>query len=150
MPEVEPVVEPVVVPVEEPAKELAPVEIKTEEDIKEHVKEQISVEEANAAITDEVAESILNSHIEEVENCEGKKDIINLDTIAANFNAGDTVTLEELKKKKLINSKIGRVKVLARGNLDKPLTIKAAEFSTEAVKMILLVGGSVVKLKKKQ
>lgn len=40
------------------------------------------------------------------------------------------------------------VKVLARGSLDKALTVEAADFSLPAVKMIVITGGKVVKLKK--
>ena len=73
-----------------------------------------------------------------------KKAEINVDTICQNFKAGERVTLNTLKEKKLISANAGYVKVLARGTLDKPLDIVAQNFSVAAVKMIILTGGSVV------
>ena len=71
----------------------------------------------------------------------GKKGIINIDTLSANFAAGDLVTLDKLKEKGLAPRNIGQLKVLARGVLDKPLTVEAQDFSLDAVKMIVLTGG---------
>ena len=73
-----------------------------------------------------------------------KKAEVNVDTISLNFNAGERVTLNTLKEKKLVPANAGYVKVLARGTLDKPLDIVAQNFSVAAVKMIILTGGSVV------
>ena len=66
---------------------------------------------------------------------------VNLDTICDHFEDGDVVTLESLKEKKLISSKAGRVKILARGTMTKKLDIVADNFSLQAVKMITLAGG---------
>ena len=66
---------------------------------------------------------------------------INLDTLCENFENGETVTLEELKAKRLVSNKYGRVKILARGVMTKSLTIYADKFSIQAVKMITLAGG---------
>ena len=71
-----------------------------------------------------------------------KKAEINIDTISEHFESGDTVTLNSLKAKRLIPNSAGAVKILARGFLDKPLTIVAQDFSTAALKMILLTGGT--------
>lgn len=56
--------------------------------------------------------------------------------------------IETLKEKGLIDKKAASVKVLARGMLDKSLTVEAADFSLAAVKMIALTGGKVVKLRR--
>jgi len=37
------------------------------------------------------------------------------------------------------------VKILARGTLSKPLTVYAGQFSVDAIKMIVLVGGTAIK-----
>lgn len=76
----------------------------------------------------------------------GRRAIINIDTLAQNFAAEDVVTLDALKEKKLVPSGAGSLKVLARGLLDKPLTVEADDFSIDAVKMILLTGGRPVKI----
>ena len=79
-----------------------------------------------------------------------KKGIINIDTISRNFEAGDIVTINSLKDKKLIDKNVCFVKVLARGIIDKPLIVKAQDFSLDAAKMIQLTGGKVVLLNKKK
>ncbi len=113
-------------------------------------REQVTVQEAHDVVSDEVAEALIEKE-EETEKIYGnKKGIINLDVISKNFNAGDTVTVNILKEKKLIDKNICFIKVLARGVLDKPLTIKAQDFSIDAAKMIELTGGHVVMLTKRK
>ena len=73
----------------------------------------------------------------------GARGHINIDTLAAHFEAYAHVTLDAMKAKKLVPARVARVKVLARGVLDKPLFVEAQDFSLDAVKMILLVGGRV-------
>ena len=67
--------------------------------------------------------------------------------IDANFDADDVVTLAVLKQKGLVPKSMGRVKILADGILNKPLTIKAESYSVQAIKMIELTGGTVIILK---
>ena len=76
----------------------------------------------------------------------GKKGIINVDVLSKNFADGDTVTIDALKAKKLIPNTIGQVKLLARGKLDKKLNVQLQDYSIEAVKMIILTGGTVKKV----
>lgn len=116
------------------------------------VTDQISVAEAEKLVSDATAKQLI-ALAEEVTDdsprvAQAKRAFINLDTISANFSEGDTVDLEALKAKKLIDSKKSAVKILARGSLDKALIIEAADFSLPAVKMIVITGGRVVKLKK--
>ena len=73
----------------------------------------------------------------------GARGHINIDTLAAHFEPYAHVTLDAMKAKKLVPARVARVKVLARGVLDKPLFVEAQDFSLDAVKMILLVGGRV-------
>ena len=99
-------------------------------------------ESADQLISDEEAEA----KIEIVTSSTGVKRTgkfgeINLDTICDNFNDGEVVDVDTLKAKRLISSKVGRVKVLARGIMYKKLTVKASKFSIQAVKMITLAGG---------
>ena len=61
--------------------------------------------------------------------------------------AHDVITLAVLKEKGLISSKVGRMKVLADGMLNKPLTIKSESYSIQAIKMIELTGGTVIILR---
>ena len=77
----------------------------------------------------------------------GQQGIINIGVLDDNFNAHDVITLAVLKEKGLISSKVGRMKVLADGMLNKPLTIKSESYSIQAIKMIELTGGTVIILK---
>ena len=108
--------------------------------------ESISVSKADEVMSDEKAEAF----IEEVEvnkYKEGSKVIINIDTLSEHYNNGDEVTLDSLIEKGLVPSKVGHIKVLARGELDKKLHVVANEYSLQAIKMIVLVGGTVKKIK---
>ena len=116
-----------------------------EETVKEEpVSEILHVDavQADEIITDEAAVAKIEI-VERVpgEKGQGKLVEINLDTICENFEDGETVTLEALKAKKLVNKNAGRIKVLARGVMTKQLTIYADKFSLQAVKMITLAGG---------
>ena len=77
-----------------------------------------------------------------------KRGIINIDTLSQNFAPHDLVTLELIKERKLIPENVDYLKVLARGFIDKPLTVEAQDFSIDAVKMILLTGGRAIRKKK--
>jgi len=76
-----------------------------------------------------------------------KKGIINIDTISASYKDGDVVTLKNLIAKGLVPKNIHFIKVLARGELDKALTVKAHDYSMDAAKMIVVAGGTVIELK---
>ncbi len=68
-------------------------------------------------------------------------EIVNLDTLAARFEPGTVVTPELLQERGLVGS--GRLlKVLARGDLDRPLTVHAHKFSGKAAEKIAAAGGS--------
>jgi large subunit ribosomal protein L15 len=67
--------------------------------------------------------------------------IVNLSSFE-DFDAGSEITPETLRERGLIRHR-GRVKVLAEGELDKALTVKAHAFSTSAKAKIEAAGGSV-------
>jgi len=67
--------------------------------------------------------------------------IVNLAALDA-FDAGSEVSPETLRDRGLIRHK-GRVKVLAEGEVVKPLTVKAHAFSASAKSKIEKAGGSV-------
>src|ERR671924_347228 len=58
-------------------------------------------------------------------------EVINLDTLAARFDAGTVVTPELLGERGLVPGG-RRVKVLARGDIDKALIVRAHRFSGKA------------------
>src|SRR6478609_2978870 len=55
--------------------------------------------------------------------------VVNLDTLAERFESGATVTPEALVEIGLINNARRPIKVLARGNVSKTLTVRAHKFS---------------------
>jgi len=67
--------------------------------------------------------------------------IVNLGSLE-DFEAGSEVTPETLREHGLIRRR-GRVKVLAEGELDKALTVKAHAFSASAKEKIEKAGGTV-------
>lgn len=123
-------------------------EVKSKVQDKEVIKhyESISVSKADEEMSDEKAESYIEE-MEVIKPRKGSKEIINIDTLSENYNNGDEVTLESLIKKGLVPATTGRIKVLARGVLDKKLDVIANDFSIPAIKMIVLVGGHVKKIK---
>lgn len=75
---------------------------------------------------------------------------ISLGEINDRFRSGQIVDLRELKRARLITRDINYIKVTADGTLEKPLTIKANSFAADAVKMILLTGGTPIRLKEQK
>lgn len=128
---------------EEPVVVAAPIVDAAPEVMPEFV-EHIDAEEADAMISDSLAMKTANY---ESGAGHGQQGIINIGVLDDNFNAHDVITLAVLKEKGLISSKVGRMKVLADGMLNKPLTIKSESYSIQAIKMIELTGGTVIILR---
>lgn len=128
---------------EEPVVVAAPIVDAAPEVMPEFV-EHIDAEEADAMISDSLAMKTANY---ESGAGHGQQGIINIGVLDANFNAHDVITLAVLKEKGLMSKKVGRMKVLADGMLNKPLTIKSESYSIQAIKMIELTGGTVIILK---
>ena len=135
--------------VEEVAPEAAPEiveEVVEEEVYEEHV---VIVEEVSAEDADQIAEEQhIDIHVEEgveyISAKDTKKAIVNVDTLSEAYEAHEIASLTSMKAKGLIDKKAKTVKVLARGSLNKPLIVKAGDFSKTAVEMILLTGGNAV------
>ncbi len=68
--------------------------------------------------------------------------VVNVDRIAEVFDAGTVVTPELLRERGLVGSGAAPVKVLARGDVAKALTIKAHKFSGKAAEKIAAAGGT--------
>ncbi len=67
---------------------------------------------------------------------------VNLVDLEARFESGAAVTLEAMKARGLATRKDVPVKVLARGELSKPLTVHAHAFSKTAREQIEAAGGT--------
>jgi large subunit ribosomal protein L15 len=68
-------------------------------------------------------------------------EVVNLDTLADRFDAGTAITPDVLRERGLV-SRQGPVKVLARGDISKALTVRAHKFSGKAAEKIAAAGGT--------
>jgi large subunit ribosomal protein L15 len=67
-------------------------------------------------------------------------EVVNLDAISERFEAGTEITPELLREHGLVG-RTGGVKILARGDISKALTIHAHKFSGKAAEKIAAAGG---------
>ena len=77
-----------------------------------------------------------------------KYDVINLGLLEAGFQDGETVKLESLEERGLLNPFHGRLKVLGGGDIKKKLTVVAFAVSGSARQKIEAAGGKVETLGK--
>lgn len=155
-----PAEEEIAVAAEEPVCEEEPDEIDeawfAEEDTPAEEQEPETSADVNMSISLDEAEEILDDRYVEVFVRQGsrtsdrtKKAVINIDTLGKYFEKGERVTVEEIKKRiPSTGKKVTYIKVLARGTLDKALTVEADDFSPAAIKMIVLTGGEVIRTKR--
>ena len=69
-------------------------------------------------------------------------DVINLDQLAERFAAGTVVTPELLREQGLLPGGGRPVKILARGDIGKKLTVRAHKFSGKAAEKLAAAGGN--------
>ncbi len=73
--------------------------------------------------------------------------IVNLESLNR-FDAKSTITPDQLKEAGLVRKSAAAVKILGEGNLNKPLTIQAHQFSRSAMEKIQKAGGKADLIKK--
>jgi len=73
-------------------------------------------------------------------------EVVNLDTLGEMFDKGAVVTPEALHEKGLVGRGSPRIKILARGEVGKALTVKAHKFSGKAAEKIAAAGGATEQL----
>ena len=135
--------------IEEPV-ETAEAEPEVNEEPVEEVEEDegICVQDASDKMSDEEAKASVEVEIiTKPVRKGGKSAIVNIQSLSKNYSAGDVVNLESLREKNLIAKNVVYVKILAKGSLNKALTVEADDFSLEAVKMIVLTGGRAIRTK---
>jgi large subunit ribosomal protein L15 len=72
--------------------------------------------------------------------------VVNVKDLERNFQDGDTITPEKIRKENLIDAKKGqsfKVKILGMGRLTKKLTVKDCLFSKSAEEKIKKAGGKI-------
>ena len=70
-------------------------------------------------------------------------DIVNIAVLESEFAAGETVALDSLRERGLLNVEHGRLKVLGTGELTKPLNVVAHRLSESARQKIDAAGGKI-------
>jgi large subunit ribosomal protein L15 len=73
-------------------------------------------------------------------------EVVNLDALGSKFDAGTVVTPELLRERGLVARGTAPVKVLARGEVGKALTVRAHKFSGKAAEKIAAAGGATEQL----
>ena len=73
-------------------------------------------------------------------------DVVNLDALGQKFEAGTVVTPDLLRDAGLVPGSAKRIKVLARGEVGKNLTVHAHKFSGKAAEKIAAAGGATEQL----
>ncbi|HEY1307501.1 MAG TPA: 50S ribosomal protein L15 [Vicinamibacterales bacterium] len=68
--------------------------------------------------------------------------VVNLDALSERFEAGTVVTPELLRERGLVHGTSRQIKVLARGDIAKKLTVRAHKFSGKAAEKIAAAGGA--------
>jgi large subunit ribosomal protein L15 len=69
-------------------------------------------------------------------------EVVNIDTLAERFDADTVVTPDLLRERGLVAAGSRLVKVLARGEVTKKLTVRAHKFSGKAAEKIAAAGGA--------
>lgn len=68
---------------------------------------------------------------------------VNVDVLATRFESGSTVGPDELKSLRVVRKIKDGLKILGRGEISHPLTVRAHRFSAQARKKIEAAGGKV-------
>ena len=68
--------------------------------------------------------------------------VVNLDTLGERFEAGTVITPELLRERGVVHGGRQKIKVLARGDFAKNLTVRAHKFSGKAAEKIAAAGGA--------
>ena len=69
-------------------------------------------------------------------------EVVNLDSLEARFDAGTVITPELLRERGMVPAGKAPVKILARGDIVKALTVRAHKFSGKAAEKIAAAGGT--------
>ena len=69
-------------------------------------------------------------------------EVVNLDSLALRFEAGAVVDPDTLRASGLVSDRTALIKVLARGEVTKALTVHAHKFSGKAAEKIAAAGGT--------
>ncbi len=110
------------------------------------LRSRVDSQDANAKLTDSEAQELVRIKYVPVSDEVKKTAFVGLDKIEELYNDCDMVNIKTLRKRGLVKEEHNRVKIIGGGTLTKSLKVYAEEYSLTAIKMIVLLGGKVVKL----
>ena len=110
------------------------------------LRSRVDSQDANAKLTDSEAQELVKIKYVPVSDEVKKTAFVGLDKIEELYNDCDMVNIKTLRKRGLVKEEHNRVKIIGGGTLTKSLKVYAEEYSLTAIKMIVLLGGKVVKL----
>ena len=117
--------------------------------MKEYILESAAANETDKFISTEKAEEIFNESKKikdiNISLLKPKQVTITTNLLEEKYRTTQAVTLTSLKRRGLIDKDVTEVKLTAEGQLTKQLDVRLQEISPTAIKMILAVGGNVVK-----
>ncbi len=105
---------------------------------------------ANLLISDSMAKNLIQKSSEPLFVSGSLRTDISLGEISNAFSEGETVNIETLTERGIIDRNVGFVRITGEGIIDKPLKIYANDFTLTAVKMIALSGGEVFRCNTKR
>ena len=120
---------------------------KTEERVSYSDAFAVSRERAEELLSDKLAKTMISTSDERIvtggkERCE-----VSVGEICDAFCEGERVDVNAMKERGLVSEEVSYVKIVGRGSCAKSLSVYANAFEPSAVKMIVLSGGEVFKIK---
>ena len=109
----------------------------------QEIYKSMEAEQADSILRDDIAEALIGKSDRISDDT--LKCIVSLGTLSKCIHDGEEVTIEEIRRRIKVDKATSYVKIVEKGTLTKSLTIEADEFSTQAVKMIVLMGGTAIK-----
>lgn len=102
----------------------------------------VTAQRADQLISDALARSLLQRGHTPILTQGRRSAAVGTDALCAAFAPGETVDINGMKARGLLPVDAGVVRIVARGVMDRPLTVMANAFDAVAVKMLVLTGGS--------
>ena len=106
----------------------------------------VDVQKADGLISDSLSGTLLRKSELSVGTEGSGWSTVAVSALSDSFSRGDRIDINAMKDKGLVPADALKVRVIAEGRIDKPLTVKANEFSPTAIKMIALTGGEAVRI----
>ena len=105
----------------------------------------VTPEHADELISDSLAGTFIRKYPDVGRTRTAMRESVSIGDISDSFDVGDRVDIKALKERGIVGEDAEAIRIVAKGSIDKPLRIFAADFDLCAVKMIALAGGEAYK-----